>query len=457
MKILGSWLLLVLWVLVLQNLAFANEKPNRALMGISMGAFGALHFGLKHPEKFRVIGGLGGPVEMKGLVSSISKTMSSYTKWHSLYFEMNELFNMVHDLNISFGNLLYEGGDDPLYPEVGGTAPCRYKCRGSHALVPVLIKGWNLPHILAIDANDNKKFDVGEPLAHHMFEPFLNADSSGWREEGELFEDVGLDGIPNTDDYGEANNKWDYDPDIDTLFKHDPYTFLKDLPEGDLAQLHFYLDAGRQDEFEFDKQNDTFAELLASRDASFQYASYPPFLGRHAYFRYVGDHVGLPNPFVVKRRLTNAVSFVSTKLPGGKYGSSIWDWMYPSTLKMVSMESRALARVMPFGLYLPGGYSWEKNRDYPVIYFLIGYGDKIKGFINKFTKAILDFMVYSRQLKKSIIVLLDGRSESIIRGRRSHFYVNQKHPDGDQWEDFFLELIDHIDDNYRTQPAKRWY
>ena len=460
----GRWLLFFLLLIPLYSFSSysdSDEKPHRAIMGVSMGAFGALHFGLRHPEKFQVIGALGGPVEMKGLITFISRTMSNYTQWHSRYFNLKDLFNMIHDMNISFGNLLYEG-PDPLFPEAGGYAPCRYGCSGRHKLVSATFKGWNLPTILAIDTNDNGKFDKGEPLVHHMFEPFLNTNSSGWHEEGESFEDVGLDGIPGTGDHGEDNGRWDYDPDIDTLLAHDPYALLKDLPDNDLAQLHFYLDAGRQDEFGFDEQNDHFTKLLFSRDASFQYLTFdefaqPPFVGDHAYFRYVGDHVGFPNPFILKRRLTNAVSFISSKLQGGKYGSSIWDWVYPSSLEMVSVESRALGRKASYGIYLPGGYTWEKNRTYPVIYFLAGYGERVGKMVNGLTKALIDFMVYAGMLKKTILVFLDGHSESNIQGRKSNFYVNQIHPEGEHWEDFLLELVDDIDNNYRTQKARRWY
>jgi pimeloyl-ACP methyl ester carboxylesterase len=440
-----------------------TQKPYRAIAGMSMGAYGALSYGLKYPDKFQVLAGLGGPVDMRGLLSFASRTMSNYGDWESQYFTINDLLSMVLDLSISYGNIFYEGTEN-LIPELGKIHHCRYACEGNHLMVPAIMDDWDIPNMLAVDLNDNEVFDYGEPLVHQMYEPFMNIDSNGWWDSYEPFDDVGLDGIAGTQDYGEGNGKWDVDPDIETLLAQDPYILLDNAPDEVLAGLNLYIDSGYNDDFDFNELNDRFADLISSRDESFSTIEYtfwfnPAFDERHAYFRYYGDHLGLPNPLILKRRFSNLFKFVAQKLPGGEYANLI-DFFFPSTLEINTIESEALGREGRYGIYLPPGYKLRKKESYSTIYFLTGYGSRLENFIGMGIKTLIDTLLFSREFEKIIIVFLDGRSENGLGGKSS-FYVNQVHPDGEAWEDYLTEVIDHVDKTYKTRKLKpkdmKWY
>jgi hypothetical protein len=119
---------------------------------------------------------------------------------------------------------------------------------------------------------------------------------------------------------------------------------------------------------------------------------------------------------------------------------------------------------------LPPGYSLagsqQRNLRYPVLYVLHGYGQDPRDL--EATAAITqNYMDDSQRsaatrLAKMIVVYVDGRcridpttnTPECIRGT---FYVNSDHTVAGrkigQLDDWFDEVVQYVDKNYRTLPA----
>ena len=136
--------------------------------------------------------------------------------------------------------------------------------------------------VLAIDLNGNNRRDYGEPVvinAHERYndtgidgladedEPgydsltnpdpnndnwdaFLNptgTENNWWYDEGEAFEDLGLDGVANTGDHGENDSLYTITPVWDETSRYDPNTLISERSYEDLGHLNIYMDAGIRD------------------------------------------------------------------------------------------------------------------------------------------------------------------------------------------------------------------
>src|SRR5581483_7412890 len=96
---------------------------------------------------------------------------------------------------------------------------------------------------------------------HYLWNP--NGTENNWRyDEGEPYQDVGIDGVPMSVggcqamsgtqgcyDYGEGNGKFDYQPGQASWRAHDPRTLVEAMSASDLARLDVYYDAGIRDFF----------------------------------------------------------------------------------------------------------------------------------------------------------------------------------------------------------------
>ena len=118
----------------------------------------------------------------------------------------------------------------------------------------------------------------------------------------------------------------------------------------------------------------------------------------------------------------------------------------------------------PVGVSFPPGYGHADLQDvrYPVIYMLHGYGmtpEDLQAaivFLRNWMNGNSD-SEYSR-LAQAILVYVDGRcryNENMPAGHeaeciRGNFYVNSVRPDGPQIDDWFLELMDYVDQRFRT-------
>ncbi len=89
-------------------------------------------------------------------------------------------------------------------------------------------------------------------------------------------------------------------------------------------------------------------------------------------------------------------------------------------------------------VYLPADYE-TSGLDYPVLYFLPGFGDCYDDYMKIFSKA-LD----SEQVRSMIVVTVDGCNKM-----DGSFYANS--PVTGNWEDYIAkDLVNFMDENYRT-------
>jgi len=113
-------------------------------------------------------------------------------------------------------------------------------------------------------------------------------------------------------------------------------------------------------------------------------------------------------------------------------------------------DSKAFGKSKPFRLYLPEGYSKSENR-YPVIYYFHGNGgrsfydmganvdfDKIGELVDKY--QVMMVMWDGNVEESDYRVYNTGNHESVV------YQVQMK--------DYFLELVDYIDSNYRTLTGR---
>ena len=121
-------------------------------------------------------------------------------------------------------------------------------------------------------------------------------------------------------------------------------------------------------------------------------------------------------------------------------------------------------RTGPIAISLPPGYALKETVDqnvrYPVLYVLHGYGqdprdlEAVAAIMNNFMNG--SDRSYATRLPKMIIAYVDGRCRVRADGKpeciRGTFYMNSARPDGSQLDDWFEEVNEYIDKNYRTMP-----
>ncbi len=119
-------------------------------------------------------------------------------------------------------------------------------------------------------------------------------------------------------------------------------------------------------------------------------------------------------------------------------------------------------RTGPIAISLPPGYalkqSVEQNVRYPVLYVLHGYGqdprdlEAVAAIMNNFMNG--PDRSYATRLAKMIIVYVDGRCRIRKDGKpeciRGTFYMNSARPDGAKLDEWFDEVTEFVDQNYRT-------
>jgi hypothetical protein len=406
----------------------------------------------------------------------------------SAYPNRDTLIDMLKDLTISFGNPVYY---NPLstYYSPGITAQ---NARVSTTLLnfkdgelnpdgslPVITyedpdPGDWVEVLLALDSNGNGKRDLGEPILRQFYEPFDDANGNRMLDSVETYYDWGLDGVQGTGDYGENDGEFTDNPNHGNYFAEDPLSRAYGLSLATLQDLNLYIDAGTEDEFQFDIHADNFVETLNDRGLVFRSENGFPvdfpgishFDEKRVYVRYPGGHVGfdkeniglsfeqakqgVEGAIVVANRFTTVFNFVSDHFTGGDFGTNplelIW---YPSKMEVAYFTSSSLNRTMKFGIYLPPGYSRSRTNYYPVLYFLLGYNMSVEGMANSWVKAALDAFIVTSEMQKMIIVIPDGLN---YNNQSGHFFVNQIDQErGDRFKDYFFDLVTYIDTHYKTK------
>jgi len=462
----------------------------RAIGGVSMGAYGAMNIGLGRPSFFNTIASLGGPLDMAYLLKFAEIDILGNYDNPSAYPNRDTLIDMLKDLAISFGNPVYYNPLSTYYPP-GITAENARVPTTLFNFIDELNPNGNMPVItyedpapgdwvevlLALDSNGNGKRDLGETILRQFQEPFTDQNGNNMYDPGEPFFDTGLDGVPGTRDRGEGDGKFTYNPNHDNFFAEDPLTRAENLPLADLQNLNLYIDAGTEDEFQFDIHADNFVDTLNDRGLVFRSENGFPvgfpgishFNEKRVYIRYPGGHVGfdeeniglsfeqakqgIEEAIVVANRFTTLFSFVSDHFTGGDFGTDPYELIwYPSKMEVAYFTSSSLNRTMKFGIYLPPGYSRSRANYYPVLYLLLGYNMSVDGMTNSWMKAVLDGFILTGEMQKMIIVIPDGLNYKNQNGQKGHFFVNQIDQErGDNFKYYFFDLVTFIDTFYKTK------
>lgn len=394
---------------------------------------------------------------------------------------------------------------------------------------------------LAVDYNGNGRRDYGEPVIAHPAEHFedvgtdglasrdepgygpSNLDPSGddyhWRDnptgaegnirydEGEPYDDFGLDGVDGTNDYGEGTGAFDQNPNVEYAFSRSPRRLVEDIDARMLARLHLWADAGIRD-FLLSAQitnqfwgslsqrtsdTRTFRDWSGLAEAAQDEGDYDPAaadlsearIGRHGYLWYGdpsvcpgvdaqtgrGNHVGTAAE--VLDRILTTFAFASARWPDGDFAQTpgaISDLGSPNGAfedfaLVESFDSEALGREVPYVVVLPPDYYRTENR-YPVMYFLHGQGQKATDLLASALLMLGPQMTSDVPARKGrrqsdwqkmIIVFADGECQ-VGECHTGTFYVDHKGAEGESVRhgEAFFELMRLVDAKYRTKvPAMK--
>lgn len=410
---------------------------------------------------------------------------------------------------------------------------------------------------LAWDLNGNGRRDYGEPLVNNGEERYrdvgldgcangfesgggacagdgtgtsdLNGDDyealanpfgaeGNWRrDEGEPFDDDGLDGVPGTGDPGEGNGRFDLTQGRRALYDHDPRTRLSALLPPVTERLRLILDGGIRDLFNFGltarqvfgafrsrhggESYRDFAELPGMKDQ--RSGAYRPWGGpwarapRNFLVLYGkaeptlqdrlegdGDHVGTNSQAV--NRIATLYNFVGAQWPSlPRPASPLGGLPYDEREQVRWFESKALGAKRDYGVFLPPGYELPENAEvrYPVLYLLHGYTGSPKQILPSAFLADTYMKDSDAALRPMIIVTPSGaccfahpsgardcrevddagvpylgRSGWARECVGGSFFVDHRAaaPGAKgNYEASLLELMDEIDRNFRTLPAAR--
>lgn len=125
-------------------------------------------------------------------------------------------------------------------------------------------------------------------------------------------------------------------------------------------------------------------------------------------------------------------------------------------IKMVKFYGKSLEKNLlgekaerEIGIYLPYNYENE-NTSYPVIYFLVGYGNRVFDFQQwSNLEKTIKIMREDKSIKDMIVVIVDGETKA-----GGSFYVNS--PTFGNWEEYISkDLVEYVDNNYRTIKSNK--
>lgn len=325
---------------------------------------------------------------------------------------------------------------------------------------------------------------------------------------GERFEDVGLDGVDGTAqldedgyDLGEGDGCWTLARGMQHMLDNNPRGFVLTESEETLRDLDFFGDGGIRDLFNFATNQDHLAGAFAARglpvnlynghaslafaggsaDDEFRVAGIDwSEIGKYVQVRYGqldasdgalaqgdGQHVGTSTQIV--NRLLAALSWMDARWPDGDRTRVAREMLCevegPACPNPNSFDlefTSSVGRTGPVSIVLPPGYFAPENaeRRYPVVYLLHGYGQDPRDLraLGAVVWALMTTpsVPAHRRLQKMIFVFPDGRCRNgeCVKGT---FYADAPPgtPDGAQMETFVLDLMDYVDENYRTRAPER--
>ena len=346
---------------------------------------------------------------------------------------------------------------------------------------------------------------------HYLKNPLGTEGNWRW-DKGEPYEDLGIDGVKGTCqakpgvakcyDYGEGNSKFDWSPMVDHWLKHDPYTLYANLTEAQRERLDIWADAGIRDFLNAHvATNGLMGQVAAMGQPVRLYESFEAIdtrttstyfdfanvewknVGKNGYVRYgdptmpaklvesTGDgrHVG--TAIQVINRTLSFFAMAQKRWPNGDREIKNTSMTGDNFKKGLTFKSPSTGQDRPFSLFLPPGYfqAENKNRTYPVVFFLHGYGqdpDDMIALSNVFANYMVGTKIKEEdRFAKFIIVYVDGRcrpggtiplTQTGDLCERGTFYLDSPRKGTTaKMETLLLELADHLDKTYRTKkPAE---
>ena len=483
-----------------------QDPAFRAIAGVSMGGYGALNIGTKRPDLFGAVGSLGGPVDMRELLRHVEldnlevrpilaapllPSDDSTFDHLPIYPDRETRLEMLQDLVISFGNpFLHHPDPDDSYLATSSD-PAQRRQDDLWGMLPAGLAGFRdggdsnedgqrqttettsfetdvmllAPSTLSrfqtgavgvdvggrevADIDGDGVFDIGDALILNFREPFqdLDGDLIFSPQDGETFDDFGLDGVAGTNDFGEGNGVFDEDPDItESWLAEDPLTRLRERPVDEIAEQRFYFDAGTVDEFDFLVHYENLVDVLVDKGLSVRVDDgfsgncirIPSLPDPITLVRYDGGHVGIPSAddvtqsliggdfcgaVPVWQRLVHVIAFFEDSFADGLYG--------PAGLRVIgdaeiteidtpTLDFNGLRHTREFLLYRPPAH-FNTRRDLPIAYFLGGYGQDPGDFAR--VQELMDLLILSGQVQNMYLAFLEGAG-----GQKGSFYVNQRVP-----------------------------
>jgi hypothetical protein len=342
---------------------------------------------------------------------------------------------------------------------------------------------------------------------YHSIRNPLGTEGNGEYEAGEPYVDSGLDGVMGTCqvgatppsgvqgcyDFGEGNGKWDISPNVERWYANDLGRLLAALTPEQRGHVSLWFDAGIRDFLNNSVAAnagvsqamakyglpfgvyDNFGILAGGSDLNYDFVDVPwADLPKDGYLRYGnpdasaqeimngdGRHVGTGSQIVY--RAQTAFGWMNQRWPDGDL-SDTYDG--GQIIKDLSFVSPNTGRTNPFSLFLPPGYNKPENADrrYPVIYFLHGYGQEPRDLVDLSSVFALNMIAnqpIETRFQKYIIVYVDGRCRPNMDGtpvdpsgdqcEGGTFYMDAPLGGLARMETNLLDLMDYIDQNYRTK------
>jgi S-formylglutathione hydrolase FrmB len=116
-----------------------------------------------------------------------------------------------------------------------------------------------------------------------------------------------------------------------------------------------------------------------------------------------------------------------------------------SKVECSTLESRILARPVPYCVMLPPSYAQDKVRRYSVAYYLHGLGDNEQSLVNMGGWSIYDRLMRQKQIGEFAVVAPAGFASFYINSRDGKF----------RYEDFFLaEFLPAMEKKYRIGTTR---
>lgn len=332
------------------------------------------------------------------------------------------------------------------------------------------------------------------------------------RQPGEPFDDTGLDGVLGTADspfdHGEADGELTLAPGLARLSAFDPWALVRGSaptatgdPLADAAQrrIELWADGGLRDPFNAAEASRQLVGAFAARGRAVDYltgfagmpgldsAGQEPWTARHvawdelsgvALLRYgstepdaetlasgSGQHLGTPEE--LGRRMQSAMFFVGSRWPDAARTRALDSAEDPAEgAAPCELEGRcsldftsSFGRTGPITVLLPPGYAHADRtaERYPVVYLVHDWQSTPDSLLDSLA-GLGEWMndgAASRatRLPKMIVVLVDGRCR-VQDGRpecfRGSFFVDSPRAGGAQLEAWWLELVDYVDQRFRT-------